>query len=133
MRAGGTVASTLGATPEQLGRDDVRVAGIMAAATADKLARLIKLVARGKLHVNIEARVPWTAHTKLSNCSPTAPSARSSSPGRNQAVRVGPPACAAAPPPTACLEKHMNVRPVRAVSRAMSRRAQLLRAGAAPM
>jgi len=58
MRAGGTVASTLGATPEQLGRDDVRVAGIMAAATADKLARLLELVASGKLHVNIEARVP---------------------------------------------------------------------------
>ena len=37
MRAAGTVASTLGATPEQLGRDDVGLAGIMAAATADKL------------------------------------------------------------------------------------------------
>jgi NADPH:quinone reductase-like Zn-dependent oxidoreductase len=66
MRAGGTVASTLGAAPERLGRDDVRVAGIMAAATADKLARLLERVASGKLHVNIEARVPLDrAHEAL--------------------------------------------------------------------
>ncbi|HEY0167399.1 MAG TPA: NADP-dependent oxidoreductase [Jatrophihabitans sp.] len=58
MRAGGTVASTLGATPEQLGRDDVTLVGIMAAATAEKLARLLDHVASGKLRVNVEARVP---------------------------------------------------------------------------
>ncbi len=58
VRAGGTVATTLGATAEQLGRDDVTVAGIMAAATADKLARLLDLVAQGNLRVNVEARVP---------------------------------------------------------------------------
>ena len=58
LRTGGTVASTLGATPEQIGRDDITLAGIMAAATADKLARLLQLVADGKLRVNIEATVP---------------------------------------------------------------------------
>jgi NADPH:quinone reductase-like Zn-dependent oxidoreductase len=58
MRAGGTVASTLGATPEQLRRDDVTLVRIMAAATAEKLARLLDHVASGKLRVNVEARVP---------------------------------------------------------------------------
>jgi NADPH:quinone reductase-like Zn-dependent oxidoreductase len=59
VRPGGTVATTLGATPEQLGRDDVTVAGIMAAVTADKLARLLAQVDAGDLRVNIEARVPF--------------------------------------------------------------------------
>jgi NADPH:quinone reductase-like Zn-dependent oxidoreductase len=59
LRPGGTVATTLGATPEQLGRDDVTVAGIMAAATAEKLARLLDHVAHGNLRVNVEARVPF--------------------------------------------------------------------------
>ena len=58
MRSGGTVASTLGAIPEQLGRDDVTLTGIMAAATTGKLTRLLALVDDGKLRVNIEARVP---------------------------------------------------------------------------
>jgi NADPH:quinone reductase-like Zn-dependent oxidoreductase len=58
LRAGGTIASTLGATPDQVGRDDVTVAGIMAAATPDKLARLLDHVANGRLRVNIEARIP---------------------------------------------------------------------------
>jgi NADPH:quinone reductase-like Zn-dependent oxidoreductase len=66
LRTGGTVASTLGATPEQLGRDDVTLAGIMAAATSDKLARLLQFVADGKLRVNIEASVPLDrAHEAL--------------------------------------------------------------------
>jgi NADPH:quinone reductase-like Zn-dependent oxidoreductase len=66
MRGGGTVASTLGATPEQLGRDDVTLVGVMAAATADKLARLLDHAANGKLRVNIEARVPLDqAHEAL--------------------------------------------------------------------
>ena len=38
--------------------DDVTVTGIMAAATAGKLARLLNHVASGNLRVNIEARVP---------------------------------------------------------------------------
>jgi NADPH:quinone reductase-like Zn-dependent oxidoreductase len=58
VRPGGTVATTLGATPEQLGRDDITCAGIMAAATADKLGRLLDHVAQGNLRVNVEARVP---------------------------------------------------------------------------
>lgn len=58
VRAGGTLATTLGATPEQLGREDITCAGIMAAATADKLARLLDQVAQGNLRVNVEARVP---------------------------------------------------------------------------
>jgi len=66
LRAGGTIASTLGATPEQLGRDDITLAAIMAAATADKLARLLGLVADGKLQVNTEASVPLDrAHEAL--------------------------------------------------------------------
>jgi NADPH:quinone reductase-like Zn-dependent oxidoreductase len=58
VRAGGAVATTLGATPEQLGRQDVTCTSIMAAATADKLARLLERVAQGNLRVNVEARVP---------------------------------------------------------------------------
>lgn len=66
VRPGGTVATTLGATAEQVGGDDVTVTGIMAAATADKLASLLEQVARGELRVNIEARVPLDrAHEAL--------------------------------------------------------------------
>ncbi len=66
LRAGGTVASTLDATAEALGRDDVTLAPIMAAATADKLARLLDAVAGGKLRVNIEATIPLDrAHEAL--------------------------------------------------------------------
>jgi NADPH:quinone reductase-like Zn-dependent oxidoreductase len=66
MRAGGGVASTLAATAQQLGRDDVTVTAIMAAATAGKLARLLDHVASENLRVNIEARVPLDrAHEAL--------------------------------------------------------------------
>ena len=58
MRPGGAVASTVGATPQVLGRDDLTLAPIMADATADKLAHLLDLVATGKLRVNVEATVP---------------------------------------------------------------------------
>jgi NADPH:quinone reductase-like Zn-dependent oxidoreductase len=58
VRSGGTVASTLGATAESLGREDITVAAIMAAATADKLARLLELVAAGTLRVNVETAIP---------------------------------------------------------------------------
>ena len=58
VRAGGAVASTRGATAEELGRDDVTVTPIMAAATADKLAELLSHVASGKLRVNLEAAIP---------------------------------------------------------------------------
>jgi NADPH:quinone reductase-like Zn-dependent oxidoreductase len=66
VRPGGTVASTLGATAENLGRDDVTLAPIMAAATGDKLARLLDAVAAGKLRVNVEAMIPLDrAHEAL--------------------------------------------------------------------
>ena len=52
------MATTLGATAEQLGRDDVTLAPIMAAATAEKLAVLLGHVAQGTLRVNVEATVP---------------------------------------------------------------------------
>jgi NADPH:quinone reductase-like Zn-dependent oxidoreductase len=66
VRAGATVASTRGATAEELGRDDVTLAPIMAAATADKLARLLDDVANGQLRVNIEATIPLgRAHEAL--------------------------------------------------------------------
>ena len=42
LRAGGIIASTLGATSEQLGRDDAILAGVMAAATADKIKSLLE-------------------------------------------------------------------------------------------
>lgn len=58
LRPGAAVATTLGATAEQLGRDDVTLVPIMAAATADKLAFLLDHVARGNLRVNVEASVP---------------------------------------------------------------------------
>jgi NADPH:quinone reductase-like Zn-dependent oxidoreductase len=58
VRPGGVVASTVGATPETLGRDDITLASIMAAATAEKLAHLLDLVATGKVRVNIEAVIP---------------------------------------------------------------------------
>jgi NADPH:quinone reductase-like Zn-dependent oxidoreductase len=58
VRPGGSVATTLGATEERTGRNNVRVAGIMAAATPQKLAALLDHVARGQLNVNVEARVP---------------------------------------------------------------------------
>ena len=66
VRAGGAVASTMGVTAEQLGRDDITVTAIMAAATAGKLARLLDDLAGGKLRVNIEATVPLArAHEAL--------------------------------------------------------------------
>ena len=58
VRPGGTVASTLGATPDALDRDDITLAGIIAAATADKLAHLLSLVAADKLRVNVETVIP---------------------------------------------------------------------------
>jgi NADPH:quinone reductase-like Zn-dependent oxidoreductase len=66
LRPGGTVASTLGVTAEALGRDDVTLAPIMAAATADKLARLLDAVAGGEVRVNVETTIPLErAHEAL--------------------------------------------------------------------
>jgi NADPH:quinone reductase-like Zn-dependent oxidoreductase len=58
LKAGGTIASTRGASAEEIGRKDVTVAPIMAAATADKLAALLDQVAAGTLRVNIETAIP---------------------------------------------------------------------------
>lgn len=55
---GGTIASTRGASAEEIGRTDVTVAPIMAAASADKLALLLDQVAAGTLRVNIETAIP---------------------------------------------------------------------------
>ena len=66
VRSGATVASTLGLTAEQFGRDDVAAHAIMAAATADKLATLLDHVASGRLRVNVDATVPLeNAHEAL--------------------------------------------------------------------
>ena len=59
VRPGGTVVSTLGATAEQFGRDDLTVTPIMAAATADKLATLLDQVAAKNLRVNVHTAVPF--------------------------------------------------------------------------
>jgi NADPH:quinone reductase-like Zn-dependent oxidoreductase len=58
VKAGGAIASTRGATTEEVGREDVTVVAIMAAATADKLATLLGQVAAGKLRVNVETAIP---------------------------------------------------------------------------
>jgi NADPH:quinone reductase-like Zn-dependent oxidoreductase len=57
LKAGGAAASTLGATAEQFGREDVTVASIMAAATAEKLSALLERVAAGELRVNVETAI----------------------------------------------------------------------------
>ena len=58
LKAGGAIASTLGATAERVGREDVTVATIMAAATAEKLAALLERVANGEFRVNVETAIP---------------------------------------------------------------------------
>jgi NADPH:quinone reductase-like Zn-dependent oxidoreductase len=58
LKPGGTLASTRGASAEEIGRDDVTVAPIMAAATADKLTALLTRVATGDLRANIETAIP---------------------------------------------------------------------------
>jgi NADPH:quinone reductase-like Zn-dependent oxidoreductase len=58
LRAGGTLASTRSASAEEVGREDVTVAPIMAAATGGKLAALLEHVANGDLRVNIETAIP---------------------------------------------------------------------------
>ena len=58
LKPGGTLASTRGASTDEVGREDVTVAPIMAAATADKLATLLDHAAKGEIRVNIETAVP---------------------------------------------------------------------------
>jgi NADPH:quinone reductase-like Zn-dependent oxidoreductase len=58
LRPGATVASPRSADNAQLGRDDVTAVQIMAAATGEKIARLLEQVAAGGLRVNVEKTVP---------------------------------------------------------------------------
>ncbi len=58
LKARGTLASTRGASADEVGREDVTVAAIMAAATADKLATLLDHAAKGKIRVNVETGIP---------------------------------------------------------------------------
>ena len=52
-RSGGRIASTLGLTPEQLGRDDVTLAPIMASPATATLAKLADAAATGIIRVPI--------------------------------------------------------------------------------
>jgi len=58
LRSGAIVASPRSADNAQLGRDDVTAVQVMAAATGEKVARLLDLVAAGSLRVNVETTVP---------------------------------------------------------------------------
>ena len=54
LRAGGRLASALGASGDQLGRDDITVAPVMATAPPDKVAAMLGSVAAGTLEVPID-------------------------------------------------------------------------------
>jgi NADPH:quinone reductase-like Zn-dependent oxidoreductase len=58
LKAGGTLASTRGASADEVGREDVTIAAVMAAATADKLATLLDHAAKGAIRVNVETAIP---------------------------------------------------------------------------
>ena len=77
LKAGGAFACSLGAMADQLGRQDVSVATIMAGATAEKLAALLERVAKGEIRVTSRPPSRWSAPPRRSLPSPTAPSARS--------------------------------------------------------
>jgi NADPH:quinone reductase-like Zn-dependent oxidoreductase len=51
LRPGGRLASVVGATPEQVGRDDVTVTGVLATDTPQKVGALLAAVAAGDLKV----------------------------------------------------------------------------------
>ena len=53
LTPGGRIASTLGLTPEQLGRDDVTLAPIMASPATATLAKLADAAATGIIRVSI--------------------------------------------------------------------------------
>ena len=56
--ANGQFASVVGATAEQVGREDVTVTGVMTSYTPDKLAALLEQVAAGQLTVPVAATHP---------------------------------------------------------------------------
>jgi NADPH:quinone reductase-like Zn-dependent oxidoreductase len=55
VRSGGIVASLLGATADQAGREDVTIVGVFATTTPDKLSGLLHQVADGRLRANVSA------------------------------------------------------------------------------
>jgi NADPH:quinone reductase-like Zn-dependent oxidoreductase len=58
LRVGGRLASMLGATTEQVGRDDIIVVAVVAHATPEKLADLLQEVASARLRVRVTTSVP---------------------------------------------------------------------------
>jgi NADPH:quinone reductase-like Zn-dependent oxidoreductase len=58
LRPGGRFASSVGATSEQVGRDDVRVTGVLAVSTPEKLSSLLEAVAAGSLQVPVTGTYP---------------------------------------------------------------------------
>jgi NADPH:quinone reductase-like Zn-dependent oxidoreductase len=58
VRAGGRLASMLGATTDQVGRDDITVTAVVAHVTAEKLADLLAQVADSRLRVRVALSVP---------------------------------------------------------------------------
>ncbi|MDQ1747922.1 MAG: hypothetical protein QOD07_2185 [Frankiaceae bacterium] len=63
LAPGGRLVSLLGATNEQVGRDDVTVTPIQAAYTPERLGRLLDAVASGELRVAVGATFPLSAAT----------------------------------------------------------------------
>lgn len=61
LASGGRMASLIGATNEQVGRDDVTVTPIQAAYTPERLGRLLDGVASGQLRVAVGATFPLAA------------------------------------------------------------------------
>jgi NADPH:quinone reductase-like Zn-dependent oxidoreductase len=58
LAAGGCLASVVGATAEQAGRDDVTVSGVMGTYTPEKLHGLLEQVATGGLTVRVASTRP---------------------------------------------------------------------------
>jgi NADPH:quinone reductase-like Zn-dependent oxidoreductase len=61
LAPGGRLVSLIGATGEQVGRDDVTVTPIQAAYTPERLGRLLDAVASGQLRVAVGATFPLAA------------------------------------------------------------------------
>jgi NADPH:quinone reductase-like Zn-dependent oxidoreductase len=58
VRPGGRLASLLGATADQVGRDDITITAVVTHVTADKLADLLGQVAGSRLRVRVAFSVP---------------------------------------------------------------------------
>jgi NADPH:quinone reductase-like Zn-dependent oxidoreductase len=63
LRAGGRLSSVIGATAEQVGRDDVTVVAVQGRYSPEKLAGLLAMVADGRLTVPISATFPLDSAT----------------------------------------------------------------------